>query len=324
MAEKAATFQGTQYGVESVAGTPVAAGKKFMAAGINLQPQLESIPFRANGNKYHSFVAPSKQWTSITIEDGPATYNEDIYLLSSLISAPTPAQQAATAAYKWTFTSSTSAEDAGKHFTIEQGDATTAWRVAGARVSGLEYTFNRNGITRSGSGFGEAIEKGITLTGSPTSITPVVILPTHCTFKMADTQAGLAGATAMTRGFAMTWRLTDKASLAWPVGTDPFVLEGAPNLTASIQLASDSVGMGMLDLLTAGSTKWFRIKCTGALIASTYYNDFQLDFPAQIEAIPGFGVADEAHTIEFTLRGVHDAAWGKSFQLDIINTLTAL
>jgi hypothetical protein len=324
MPKKQNIFQVVQHGLESVAGTPVAANKKLLAASFKIKPELESIPFRAAGNKYHSFVSPNKQWSTFSIEEGPLTYNEILYLLSSLISKPTPAQQGVTTAYKWIFASNTSSEDAGQTFTIEQGDSITAWRVAGARVSGLNFTFNRNGCMVSGAGVGEAIEKGITLTASPTSLTPKPVLPMHLKFYMADSQAGLAGATAMTDGFAMTFGLTDKVGLAWPVGQDPYPVETEPNLSGSIRLASDSVGMGMLDLLTAGSTKWFRIKGTGALIASTYYQDFQIDFPAQISEISGFDNEGGAHVISYGLIGIHDATWGKAFEITVITDVEDL
>ena len=111
------------------------------------------------GNKYASFVSLNKEWSSIAI-DGSPTFNEIVYLLSSLMHYASPVQQGATAAYKWTFVSNTSAADVGKTFTIEQGDADRAWRVAGARVSGLTFDFGRNEVRVSGNGVGEQLETG--------------------------------------------------------------------------------------------------------------------------------------------------------------------
>ncbi len=109
-------------------------------------PQVETAPFRAAGNKYASFLSPNKEWSSISIEGQP-TFNEIVYLLSSLLHYTAQHWQGSSPAYKWTFGSNTSAADVGKTFTIEQGDANNAWQVAGVRVSGLTFNFGRNQIS---------------------------------------------------------------------------------------------------------------------------------------------------------------------------------
>ena len=121
----ASVFQGIQVGVEGTPGTPVAANKKLLAVSMIPSPQTETKPFRAMGNKYASFASLNKEWSSIKIEGVP-TYNEIVYLLSGLLHYAAPVQQGATAAYKWTFLSNTSAADVGKSFTIEQGDTNQA------------------------------------------------------------------------------------------------------------------------------------------------------------------------------------------------------
>lgn len=323
MAEKATIFQGLQLGIETTPGTAVAADLKLLALSFEFNPKTEADAFRAMGNKYASFVTLNKEWSELGLS-GKLTFNEILYALSSLLSEPTPVQQGVTTAYKWTFTSNTSAEDAGNTFTIEQGDAETAWRAAGVRVSGLTFTFNRKEVSISGAAIGEAIETGITMTATPSSLTPLPVLPTMLSFKMADTQAGLAGATAMTRGFSMTWGLTDKVGLAWPVGQDPVTVEKEPKLEGKLRLATDATGIGMITTMRNGATKWFRIAGVGALIASTYYQTFQLDFPAQIQDLGGFSDEDGLHVAEFSLTGIHDATWAKSFQIDVTTNVSAL
>lgn len=323
MGEKATIFQTVQIGLESVAGTPVPANKKLLSYSVIPSPKTAADSFRPLGTKYPAFVTLNKEWAELSIE-GKMTYNEILYALSSLIAQPTPVQQGGTAAYKWTFTPNTSSEDAGKTLTIEQGDANSAWRVAGARVSGLTFTFNRSEVSLSGSGVALPLETGITMTGSPTSMTPKPVLPGHVTFKMADTQAGLAGASALTRGFSMEFSITDKIGLVWPVGQNAVTVETEPKASGSLKLATDTVGMGLIATMRAGSTKWFRIKGTGALIDSTYYQDLQIDFPAQITEVSEFADEDGIYAVEYTLQIIHDATWGKAFQIDVITDSSAL
>jgi hypothetical protein len=323
MGEKASIFQGVQVGIQTLAGTGVDADLKLLSVSVVPQPRTEADQFRPMGSKYPSFVTLSKEWSELAIE-GKLTYNEIVYLLSSFLSAPTPVQQGATTAYKWTFVSDTDGEDDGELLTIQQGDANNAWEVIDGRVNGLTFTFNRSGANVNGSGIAGKLDTTATLTVSPTSLTPLPILAGHLSFKMADTQAGLAGATALTRGFSMEFSLTDKSGLAWPVGQEPVPVETTPNIQAKLKLATDTVGMGLIATMRAGTTKWFRIKGTGALIEDTYYNDFQLDFPAQIEAPGDMSDQEGLYALEYSLIPIHDSTWGKAFQIDIINAVTAL
>jgi len=323
MSLPATVYQGIQIGVESTPGTPVPANKKLLSVSMKPSPQTETSPFRAMGNKYASFVSLNKEWTSITI-DGQPTFNEIVYLLSGLMHYAAPVQQGSTAAYKWTFVSNTSAADVGKSFTIEQGDADRAWRVAGARISGLTFDFGRNEIKVSGNGVGEQLETGITLTATPTALSPAPILPTMLKFYTADTQAGLAGASALGNSFSMQWSLTDKFGLAWPVGQDAVAVEGEPNASGKIVLATDAAGLGLIATLRAASTKWFRIEATGGLIATSYYQKLTIDFPAQIESVGDPTDTDNVYTMEFGLKPIHDATWGKSVSIEVITNLSAL
>ncbi len=323
MGEKATIFQTVQVGIETTPGTAVPANKKLLATSLVPSVKTEADTFRAMGNKYPSFAVLNKEWSEASIE-GKLTYNEILYLLSSLLSQTIPVQQGGTSAYKWTFTSNTSAEDTGKTFTVEQGDANTAWRAAGVKVSGLEFTFNRDEVSLSGSAIGQPLETGITLTASPTSMTPKPVLPAHVKLYMADTQSGLDSAQAVTRGFSATWSLTDKNALAWPIGQSPVLIESEPKLEARLSLATDAVGLGLIATMRAGATKWFRIKAEGATIQNPYKHTLQIDFPAQITEVGEFSDSDGLYLVEYTLAMVHDATWGKAFQIEVIADVQTL
>ena len=109
MGEKASIFQTVQVGIETTPGVAIAASKKLLATSIVPSAKTEADAFRAAGNKYASFVTLNKEWSEASLE-GKLTYNEILYLLVSLLSQPTPAQQGTTTAYKWTFISDTDGE----------------------------------------------------------------------------------------------------------------------------------------------------------------------------------------------------------------------
>jgi hypothetical protein len=323
MSEKSSIFQGVQIGKQSAEGTAVAANKKLLSVSMRPGPRVEMDKFRPEGMKYPTLVSLNKEWTEVDIK-GKLAYNEINYLLSSLLAEPTPVQQESTEAYKWTYTSDSDGADGGNLYTIEQGDANNAWEAADMRVSGLTFTFNRNELSIAGTAIAAALETGITLTSSPTELTPVIALPSHLKFYMADTQAGLDGASAMTRGFSMEFGLNDKFGKAWPVGQDPVTVETEPTLEGKLRLATDSVGHGLLATMRAGDTKWFRALAEGATIDGAYKNTFQIDFPVKIADASDPEDNDGIHVMEYGLAIIHDATWGKAFQIDVITTLTAL
>ena len=127
----------------------------------------------------------------------------------------------------------------------------------------------------------------------------------------------------MTRVFSLVWSLTDKVGLAWPVGQDPVMVELAPSITATLRVATDTTGLGLIANMRAGSTKWFRVKAEGAVIAgSAAKNTFQLDFPAQIMGV-AIHPTRRISVLEYEMSGVHDATC-KAFEITLINSLSTL
>ena len=323
MSEKATVFQGVQIGVEATPGTAVAANKKLKSVSIIPQPRAEGDPFRALGDKYASFVSLNKEYAAFSIEGKP-TYTELPYLLSAFLHYSAPTQQASTTAYKWKFTSNTSAEDIGKTFTIEQGDANNAWRVEGGKIAGLTFDFGRNEVKVSGDGIATKFDENVTITANPTALNPVPVLPTHVKLYMADTHAGLTGATAMTRAFSVSYSLNNKFVLAWPLGQDPVAVEGAPNADSKIRMATNADGMAIFSALRTSKTKWFRIVAEGETIVDTYKYKLSITFPAQVSGLGDFADHENVYTIEAGLTPIHDATWGKSVEIEIITDLTQL
>lgn len=328
MAEKATIYQTCQIGVETTPGTAVSATKKLLSASMAIKPRTEFDKYRPAGTKYTTLAAQGKEWSEIAISGKPS-YNELPYFFSSLLHYAAPVQQGGSAAYKWTFESNNAAEDVGKTYTVEQGDGTAneAWRAAGVKVSGMTFDFNRNTIDMSGTAVGQSIETGKTLSSGVTSLAQVPVMPTQLKFYMADLQTDLATATAITRSFSMQWSLTDKFGLAWPVGQSPIAVEGEPNYSARIKIATDATGMGLISLMRAGTVKWFRIKAEGGLAYTGYNYTFQIDFPAVITEIGDMADQENIYAIEYGLSPIFDPSWGtsgKSLEIIVINTLSSL
>lgn len=326
MAEKATVFQGVQFGIETTPGQEVDATKQFGAVSFTPVFHHEGEGFVPLFSKYPTLVVPGKDWTEFTI-DGRLTYNEIVYLLSSLFYPPgtVALESLATKTYVWTFGSNQTTADAGKTFTVEQGDATSAWQALGVRVGGLEITVSRTEASLSGSGLGGPIDtEGVTLTANPVQIVPQVILPQAFALKVADTQADLATATALTRAFSLTWSLTDKIAQAFPIGTDIATTEAPPTYESKLQLATDTVGLAFMSKMRSATKQWFELSATGPAIETGHYYKFDLVWPAIPREVSGPDDKDSIMVAEYTLQNVYDADLEGPFVLTINNELSAL
>jgi hypothetical protein len=95
-----------------------------------------------------------------------------VYLLSSLLEAPTPATPSgATNARLWTYNPSDSEPETIKTYTLEMGTAQHAEQLAGVRLRSLDLAWEQGGAATVGGGFlGRRLEEGATLSGGLTTI----------------------------------------------------------------------------------------------------------------------------------------------------------
>jgi len=184
MTERASIFQGVQIGVEVTPGTGVAANKRLPSLSIEPSPKVETKAFRAMGNKFPSLVIPAKELVNAKLS-GPATYDEIVYLLSSLLSYSAPVQQGATAAYKWTHAPLINQADTIKTFTVEQGGAVRAHKFVHGLVTGLSLEFSPGGVELSGDMIGKALQDNVSMsTNAEYTLTAGVTPPTTGNFKL--------------------------------------------------------------------------------------------------------------------------------------------
>ena len=326
MAERSAMFETVQIGVESVPGTAVAADKKLLATSFEISPDIEVDTFRPMGYKFDTIASLNKEFVSGDIS-GQMSYTDLTYLFASLVTTDTPAT-VGTTGKEWVFSSDSDGPDAPITFTVEQGSSVRAHSFANAQVTGLTLTINRDGTEVGGTVIGEALADGITLTAAPTEISLQPVMVTEVGLKMADTAAGLAGASLLTRAFTAEWSLTDRFEPLWTLNqstTYDVTVESEPTGELTWRVAADATGMGLLTQMRAGSTKFVRIEATGPVIGAgpaTY--SLIIDTAVKITDVSPIGPEDNVIGVEWTGSFVHDATWGKAFNVAIINALTAL
>lgn len=324
MAERASIYQVVQLGIESTAGTAVAATKRLAAADLSMGPRVDVSEFRPSGYKFASVTALNREWAEGTAT-GPITYNELIYWLSGVLLTATPT---GTTAKTWSFTPDTDAADTKKTFTIEHGSSVRAQRYAYGLVTGLGLSFSRTGAEYTASILAQAMEDGHTLTGSLSGATPIPVVPPDVQVYVADTAAGLSGASALARVLSVEWNIGDRFGPVWSLnGSTDFAadVETEPSLEVKVLMEADAAGMGLLTNLRASSSKFVRIEAINSTELETdIYYTLTIDTAGQVVDVSDFSDEDGVYAIEWTLRGVHDATWGKATQVDVINLAASL
>jgi hypothetical protein len=328
MTERATISQVVQIGAESVQGTAVAAGKLLGALELSGGIKAENKAFRPTGHKYSSFVVPGKEWVEMKLS-GQATYGEIVYPLCSILKNVSPTADG-TLPKLWTFTPALSTEDTVKTYTIEQGSTVRAHSFAYGLVTEFGLKFTRDGCEVSGTMIGQRISDGITLTSTPAAIEDpyMPIAGTQIDVKLADSWAGLAGASVFARMLQAEWKISDRFKPMWVLDSSKTSwvahVESPPKVELKLLVEADAAGMALLTLMRAGTGKWVRIACTGAAIESGKYWSLQIDGSYNVLAAAEWKDEDGVYAIEWTLEAVYDATAVKTIEVIARNKVASL
>lgn len=168
------------------------------------------------------------------------------------------------------------------------------------------------------------------LSPSATQLDLLPVSPTTITVKAAATQAGLAAASALTRDFTYTWKLSGRDNPVYPLNAAngagfAATVEALPKGESTFDVAADDVGMGFLANLRQGNTLFVRVAATGPLIETGYYHSLQIDTALKLLKVSEFKDVDGTLLgVTYTGEWCHDPTWGYATQVTIQNTLTAL
>lgn len=323
MAENASLYQVAQLGVEVTPGTSVAATRRLAGLTVTPKPMAEVATFKPAGYKFATVGALGKEWAEHEVS-GPLNYTELPYLLSSLIKTVTPT--GAGADKTWTFTPSVSAGDTRTVYTLEHGSAERARDFPYTIMSGLTLSFTRGECTVDGSAISRAMVDGTTLAAA-TALDIVPVLPTQVSVYLADTQAGLAGASALERAFEATWSLQNLSGPVWPLNAavTGFAahVDTAPDASGSVKLAVDAAGMGLLTNLRNGATKFLRIKAVGGTLGAGTYA-LTIDVAMKIRNLTELADAEGVYAVGWEYETAYDATWTKGTEIVVVTSLATL
>jgi len=335
VAERSAISQASQIGVETTAGTLVAAPKRLGSMGFKMGPAIESNPLRPAGTKYSTAQILGKEWTEADI-DGMPVYTELPYAFASVLSTPTIVQildgATQTGAYRHTFTSNTYGDDAPKTYTIEQGSSFRAQRFGNAIFTEYNWGWSRSQIELSGSVLGKAIEDGITLTATPTMLPQIPVRPADLSVYL-DTSAANLGNTKLTRVLKGECNIGDRYSPLWVVDSaqSSFVntVEQVPTVEFKMTQMADAAGMANLTSMRGGTPKFLRLRGIGPNIYTSgaplvVNHQVTIDLCGSVSDVSSFDEEDGVYAVEWTFAAVHDPTWGKAINVEVITTTASL
>jgi hypothetical protein len=150
-----------QIAKETVLGTlPTSGWKITPCIGFDIQPNIETEPFTPAGFKAPTGVNVLKEWSEGTY-DGLLSYNDMVYLLSSLIDQGTVGLvPGGTLAYRWTFKPSGYEPDSPVSFSILKGSSSGTDAATGCMINSLKLTVSNTGQQSiSGAFFGQEFDE---------------------------------------------------------------------------------------------------------------------------------------------------------------------
>lgn len=163
---------------------------------------------------------------------------------------------------------------------------------------------------------------------APTAIPVQPILPTEVSIYLADSAAGLAGASAVTRALKASFKLGGRFGQLWTINAAQSSwaahVEVEPTLEMKLLVEANAEGMGPLTQMRSGASKFMRIQAVGPLIAGSYYYTLTIDMCGKVQPPSEFADEQGVYAIEWILDGAYDATWGKSVQVELTNTISAL
>jgi len=317
-----------------VQGTAVAANKRLQALSISPAIKTDYRTFRPVGQKDPSLVTLGKEWVEADLS-GEGNYSELQYPLASVVATPTitNVMDAAidTLARKWVFDSSSVGIDTVKSFTVEQGDTTRAHRFAYGIVSEFGLKFSRDGVESSGMMLGRELQDGVTLTPTPTSIPIVPMLGKQIDVYIDSTSAAL-GTTKLGRLLSGEFSIGDRFAPLFVVDSanPSWVahLETERKIELKLRMEADTAGMALLVPARDNTTRFLRLKATGARIytngAVIVDHSLSIDVAGKISDVGELSDEDGVFAVEWTFTSVYDAAWTRAFKAELVNLATAL
>lgn len=319
-----------QIGKEVTSGIAVPANKSFASLNLDLNFEGTLKTYRSQGFKFNTTSSLQRSWQKGTY-DGPMTFTEIIYPLSSLFGTVTPTTPTGgTLSRTWTYTPAARGQDVLQTFTIEEGDATAATQVPGVVFTSLALDFAADDLTIKGGLIGQT-GTVTTLTPNPTVLSQVVAAANQVDVFIAPaytTQAAL---------FDNANKITDAYTEMFDIGekVDPHfvhntafnsykeLVEKPAELKFSFSTEFNAQARALYSAALLNTFRYIGVRVLGPVIEGTIRNSIYLTVACSVTP----GKREDAGGVwgyTFECSPIYDQTLGSAFQIAVTNTVTAL
>jgi len=322
---------GVEGGVGGGYGKGVECNTRLLSLGFDIKPEQTYDTFTPMGYKFPTVVTLIEDWSSGTI-DGRMSYDEIIYGLASVITAPTPVAGSGGDADSttWTFEPNFEDLDTPLSYTIQMGNDIIAEQVVGALISEFGITVDRTaGATINGAVLAQNFTVPITRTATPTSFTPEIITSNDFDLFLDDTfsDVGTVDSNQLLDCRIGDFKITNRWGPFWAINSSlpsfSDYVELVPVLTFTLTMSADSVGWGVLGDAAVGDVAYITLQATGPLIprcASTHYK-FVLTMCGKVNAVPAKGYNENVIELTWQFSSVYDSTANYAFTSTVVNSL---
>jgi hypothetical protein len=286
MAERASIFEKPRLGLESTPGTPVAANLVLRSLTIQPTPVIPRNPIRASGNMAATGMTSGKEHTTFTVE-GPLTYTDSAFLFNSVLGAPI--SNTASGVTTLTWLPNAEAANTLRTYTVEVGSGNGSAGFAGAFLTDLSISIDKDNANVSGSGLGRVFQEGITLTSSTTDVALEPVSSNQVSVFVASTLAALDEPEArmkrcLSANFGLQGRQTPIFTLDDTEQSFSASVERFYDKTAQIVVEQDSQGNGLMGSLKRNDVFFVRYIARGREITTGQRLELHVTFPCQISS----------------------------------------
>jgi hypothetical protein len=279
-------LRGFQFGLETTGGTIVAANKAFKNATFTNKRQNNVKKADAEGHKSAIGQQRGKRWSEWKMT-GALGYNIMAYFGAFLFNAASGAAPTnpATGAYKYTYAMLPTTVDTPQTISFEYGNNQGENSKFGfGTMTDLTIHISDSMADYDCAGFGQYPTKPITMTSSPTMISPVLVNMLDCRVNYATTYAGLSGGKLLT---AKDIELSVKAKYRSQIFIDDAtssiggILEKIPDCSCKLIVAEGTESDYFLNNLEASTQSYLQLQATGPILASgspNTYNSIKYGF----------------------------------------------
>jgi hypothetical protein len=266
-------LRGFQFGLEVTAGTLVAANRVVKNGTFTNKRQNNVKKADAEGHKSSIGQQRGKRWSEWKWS-GNLGYNVAAYAGAMIFNAAAGAAPStvATGAYQYTYAMLPTTVDTPQTLTFEYGNSQGSNSKFGfGTATDFSMHVNETLADYDMSGFGAYPTKNITMTSSPTIVTPVLANMTDFRLNYATTFSGLSTGKLLTAtDIQMDIKAKYRSQMFIDDATSSIggILEKIPDISAKLIVAEGTESDYFLGNLENSTLSYLQLQGTGSLLAS--------------------------------------------------------